>query len=370
MKENRMNFRCSVIIFSFVGFINYPINASFVDKQYKKSKLINTYVLAARAGDLETVQRCVSQGVEINAVNPQNSDNTTALIEAACQGHDHVVKFLLKIPGIDLTIKSKRQFTALSAAAYMGHESIVKLILDQKDVDLQKQVRTAFGHAAQQGHDSIAKLLLHYPSFDINYRNEWGNTVLMWLAAHNYENMAKFVLQFPDLIINARNLNGENAYYTALKTGRDGIAHLIKNKIDELTLKAFQAIDRNDIQILKQIIGQIGSDIIDADGKTLIDRSFSAHKPEIALFLLNNAKDPREQLARFPFELINPTSELFKLCMELGYNADQKNITKTCANCSQEYCNKKCSRCKKVFYCSDMCQKEHWKTHKQVCKES
>jgi len=31
--------------------------------------------------------------------------------------------------------------------------------------------------------------------------------------------------------------------------------------------------------------------------------------------------------------------------------------------------NKRCGKCKKVKYCSEKCQKEHWKVHKQSCLE-
>jgi len=30
---------------------------------------------------------------------------------------------------------------------------------------------------------------------------------------------------------------------------------------------------------------------------------------------------------------------------------------------------KRCSQCRKIFYCSAGCQRGHWKAHKQVCKD-
>lgn len=40
-----------------------------------------------------------------------------------------------------------------------------------------------------------------------------------------------------------------------------------------------------------------------------------------------------------------------------------------CGNKCGKYGNKKCSKCKSVYYCSPECQKEHWKVHKTTCKE-
>ena len=40
-----------------------------------------------------------------------------------------------------------------------------------------------------------------------------------------------------------------------------------------------------------------------------------------------------------------------------------------CSNCTKLDSNYKCSKCKKVFYCSKKCQKEDWKSHKKICKK-
>lgn len=41
----------------------------------------------------------------------------------------------------------------------------------------------------------------------------------------------------------------------------------------------------------------------------------------------------------------------------------------TCAQCPKVTELKKCSRCKKVWYCSTTCQKKDWNSHKKVCKK-
>ncbi|XP_023324487.1 zinc finger MYND domain-containing protein 10 isoform X2 [Eurytemora carolleeae] len=45
-----------------------------------------------------------------------------------------------------------------------------------------------------------------------------------------------------------------------------------------------------------------------------------------------------------------------------------KEMSPTCIICGKQG-NNRCSRCKKQNYCSRECQKEHWKTHRKICKE-
>jgi threonine synthase len=45
-----------------------------------------------------------------------------------------------------------------------------------------------------------------------------------------------------------------------------------------------------------------------------------------------------------------------------------KNFIRVCSNCAKyDVKLSRCSRCKKVSYCSTECQKIHWKNHKSVC---
>lgn len=55
--------------------------------------------------------------------------------------------------------------------------------------------------------------------------------------------------------------------------------------------------------------------------------------------------------------------------IELEDVANRIDPQKVCSNCSKSNCSSRCSRCKKVFYCSRTCQVEHWPSHKLVCKK-
>jgi hypothetical protein len=41
----------------------------------------------------------------------------------------------------------------------------------------------------------------------------------------------------------------------------------------------------------------------------------------------------------------------------------------TCSTCLKKGILKRCSKCKKVFYCSKECQKKDWNFHKTICKK-
>lgn len=52
--------------------------------------------------------------------------------------------------------------------------------------------------------------------------------------------------------------------------------------------------------------------------------------------------------------------------IKTAIKSEIENDQTTCSVC-EESTDKKCSRCKKVFYCSKACQKNDWKSHKSTC---
>jgi len=63
-------------------------------------------------------------------INISGGYNGTALTNAACWGHESLVRQLLDA-GADINTGSQHYGTPLAAAANMGHESIVRLLLNQ-----------------------------------------------------------------------------------------------------------------------------------------------------------------------------------------------------------------------------------------------
>lgn len=46
----------------------------------------------------------------------------------------------------------------------------------------------------------------------------------------------------------------------------------------------------------------------------------------------------------------------------------QSTTNYSCANCNKDNCKLRCSKCQLAYYCSTECQKAHWVTHRDLCK--
>lgn len=64
-------------------------------------------------------------------------------------------------------------------------------------------------------------------------------------------------------------------------------------------------------------------------------------------------------------ELTLPT-ELFMM-MDKTRFVNKSKLFQNCECCGHRGTIKKCSGCKKVYYCDATCQRSHWKTHKTNC---
>lgn len=349
---------------------------------------------SAQTGNLALMQRLVSTGqISVNAKDEMGQE--TALHFAARADQEEIVKFLSRLPGIDINAQNSQGHTALTVAAGNGHDKIVQFLLTIPGIELHDKYGScpALISAAFQGREKILKLLLKTPGININAVNQNGINALFGAISWKKENSIKLLLSAPDINLNVKSpMTQTTALKMALVRQQFNIVALIEDKIVELISTTAEAIKNNNLTAVKSIIAQIGAeeivdtkhhkllDKVDKEGKTLLDRAFESNRPEIALYLLSLTDDPRELLARFPFEAVQPTSDLFKLCMELAYNnnptarADQAHVgkavkskTNSCARCSQKDCKQRCAKCKKVYYCSSDCQKADWEAHKTNC---
>src|SRR5947207_2582439 len=81
----------------------------------------------ADTGDLEELRRVLPRVTDINA---HNRHGVTALMRAACHGHERMVRMLLD-HGADPNLARNDKFTALTLAAFFGHTETVKTLMDR-----------------------------------------------------------------------------------------------------------------------------------------------------------------------------------------------------------------------------------------------
>lgn len=349
------------LITVFTCYFNYQSHAAWVLRHFFRNPeyLRNEWFKAAAKGNLHKIKEFIHDDVDINM---QNKVGETALILAAknrredvvkflldlpgikkniqfkeadsiltnvvYNGHENIVKFILQIPGVNVNIRNDSDpcQTPLLEAAWNGRVNIVKLLLESPNININAQdnfSRTALMGAcatACYGHEEVVKLLLTAPGIDVNVQNSIGETALFYAILNNKPYLTQLLLADSRTKINLQNNSGKTALMVAMESNKDLYVKFITDKVSELTAKAFEAIKDQDLEALKKIIERIGVDtVVDSEGNTLLDKAFATNNAQIIEYFLQNSEDPRELLAHLPFEFINPTSPVFEYIVDLAY---------------------------------------------------
>lgn len=356
----------------------YPAIEALITKKIEQLATLKQWFLSARDGNIQVLKK-LSKIVDINA---QNRKGETALMLAALNGHENIIRFLLNFEGeqvINVNMQDVRGNTALIAAAYAREKTIVNLLLKFDGININSQKNdgdTALMMAIAWDDGTIIDLLLNVPEIDVNIAGKHGQTPLILAIRRRLHRIVTRLLNMFGIIIHAKDHSGK----TALDHANGVFADLIRAKIAQLTQIALEAIPQNNLEILKSVTSQIGIDTIrDKNKNSLMDKAITADQPEVVEFLLKNAANSQQLLAEIPFESIDPNSKLFHYYMnpkdqnglpvpDLG--SRKRPLSGKCPQCGLENCEMRCSVCKTVYYCSRKCQREHWKTHRYNCKKA
>ncbi|KAK2812471.1 hypothetical protein FQN50_001472 [Emmonsiellopsis sp. PD_5] len=114
-------------------------------------------------------------------VNKQDSEGASALWLAAMEGHEEIVKLLLRSPMVNLDVQDTYYGrTPLGAASYHGRAEVVKLLLDTGELNVEAidgSGDTPLLHAISNGHEEIVKILLDTGKANPNTRGtNFGGT--------------------------------------------------------------------------------------------------------------------------------------------------------------------------------------------------
>ncbi|KAF5722632.1 ankyrin repeat-containing protein [Fusarium mundagurra] len=161
----------------------------------------------------------------------------TPLIAAAKNGHDIIVKLLLRHKSIQPDM-SKGGTTALSEAARNGNVGIVNMLLADGRADVNQQVcykSSPLSLAASRGHEAVVEALLAQKETDPNCKDSGRSTISRMFDQESIGqddlrqvcNMASRILADPRFDRNARDDWGHTLLYYAAKVGATSLVELI-----------------------------------------------------------------------------------------------------------------------------------------------
>ncbi|KAF8470008.1 hypothetical protein BDZ91DRAFT_719689 [Kalaharituber pfeilii] len=186
--------------------------------------------------------------LQISNPNEKGSCDGTALLYAAVQGHEAIVRLLLKRADVDVNMKASNSGTPLWCAASKGHEAIVRLLLERADVDVNMKAsnsgtplcdgETPLWRPARNGHEAIVRLLLERADVDVNMKGSKGETPFnggtpLWCAACNgHEAIVRLLLERADVDVNMEGDYHRTPLWCAACNGHEAIVRLLLERAD------------------------------------------------------------------------------------------------------------------------------------------
>ena len=194
-------------------------------------------VLAANQGH-EGVVRVLLEQRDIYANIPDTKYGQTPLLLAAENGHEGVVRMLLGRSDVNpdrADVENDR--TPLSCAAENGYEGVVRMLLERNDVNPDKAddwVRTPIWWAAKNRHEGVVRMLLERNDINPNTTDaEHGRTPLSWAAENGHEGFVRMFLERSDVNSNTPDPEGgRTPLLWAAQKGHEGVVRILLQRAD------------------------------------------------------------------------------------------------------------------------------------------
>ena len=187
---------------------------------------------AAQQGNEEVVRHLLGQG----NVNPDmpNNKGQTRLLRAAKKGYGRM-KLLLARNNVNPDKPTNDGRTPLQVASNNGHEGVVKLLLARNDVNPNKpsnKGQTPLWNASYNGHEGVVKLLLARNDVNPNKPSNEGQTPL-WNASYNgHEGVVELLLARNDVNPDEPTNDGRTPLWTSAWNGHEGVVKLLLARND------------------------------------------------------------------------------------------------------------------------------------------
>ena len=150
---------------------------------------------------------------------------------ASIFGIDEIVATLVEVEGCNINQEDCVGNTALMWAALNEHEGVVKILLGRDNVDPNKPDKhgqTPLMLAACNGYKGVVELLLGRDGVCPDKPNKSGRTPLWWAAHYGREEVAKILLGRDDVNPNKPDCYGKTPLQRAVQEGHAGIIALLQ----------------------------------------------------------------------------------------------------------------------------------------------
>jgi len=163
-------------------------------------------------------------------INQSDCMGFTALMWAAQEGNEGVVKRLLTRDEAIPAKPNDKGETPLWAASWYGNEGVVKLLLARKDVDPDKLTndgRTPLWAASWNGHEGVVKLLLARNHVDPDKPDSNGGTPLLVASLNGHEGVVELLLARNDVDPSKLDSKDRTPLWVASYNGHEGVVKLL-----------------------------------------------------------------------------------------------------------------------------------------------
>ena len=170
-------------------------------------------MLAAQAGNVETVQLLLAYGAEVNS---RDTQGRTALMEAAARGHSRAAQVLLDH---DADVDGERGSGLVRS--FFGALRTGFGLLDNQEASDSQNNRTPLMMAASGGHPQTIQVLVHQGA-DVDIQDSGGSTALMLAAGGGYFRAVEVLLE-AQAEIDKKDRQGRTALMLAGSNGHSDI---------------------------------------------------------------------------------------------------------------------------------------------------
>jgi ankyrin repeat protein len=227
--------------------------------------------------------------------------------------------------------------------------------------------------AAQFGHLDALRCLVKEFGADVNSTYTAGSTPLFMASANGNLLVVMCLGKELGADVSRANDEGGTPLYIAAQNGYESLVQYLVKELGEYVDQAqkdgstplFIAVSKGHLPVVKCLVNELGADIHrkKPDGGTLLMEGSLNKDTSIVKWSIKAGVDPQASANG------GTAADVLK---EVGASTDQIAYLVAKMYCSKPGCSgagiTKCTGCKRVRYCGELCQLSHWKAHKADCK--